>query len=219
MRRARFLSALGAVVILAAGLPAAAVAQDADAILRRADRALDGLSSLRADFVQRSTNPILERTEIGHGTLHYRSPDRFRIAYRYPQGDVVVNDGAFVWIYLPSSQPDQVIRQAAATSGVRNPLTYLRDLRSGYDVRRAGEETLSGAVTDHLALTPRSNTAEFAALDVWVDRASGLPRQVRTETGDGLVKTYTFVKLERDAPAPASLFAFEPPRGVEVHDS
>lgn len=205
--------------LLTAALPAAAAGQDADAVLRRADRALDGLVTLRAEFVQRSTNPILERTEVGHGTLHYRSPDRFRIEYRYPQGDVVVNDGAFVWIYLPSSQPDQVIRQAAATSGVRNPLTYLRDLRSGYDVRRVGEVALSGGVTDHLALTPRSDAAEFAALDVWVDRASGLPRQVRTETGDGVVKTYTFVRLEPGARTPASLFAFEPPRGVEVHDS
>lgn len=215
----RFLRHLPAVAILTVAVPASISAQEADAILRRADGALDGLSTLRADFVQRSENPILERTEIGHGTLHYRAPDRFRIEYRYPQGDVVVNDGAFVWIYLPSSQPDQVIRQAAATSGVRNPLTYLRDLRSDYEVRAAGQATLSGAVTDRLALTPRSAAAEFVALDVWVERGSGLPRQVRTETGDGVVKTYTFVRLDRNARVPASLFAFEPPRGVEVHDS
>ncbi len=192
-------------------------AQGAESILARADRALDGIASLRADFVQRSDNPILERAHIGHGTLHYRAPDRFRIDYRYPIGDVVVNDGTHVWIYLPSSQPGQVIRQRVEESGVRNPLTYLRDLRSGYDVRVVGEETLSGSVTDRLALSPRSAAAEFVSMDVWVERATGLPRQVRTESGDGVVKTYTFVKYDRGARSPDSVFAFDPPRGVEIY--
>lgn len=199
--------------------PAPALAQDAAAILRRADAALDGISALRAEFVQRSENPILERTQIGHGTILYRAPERFRIDYRYPVGDVVVNDGAFVWIYLPSSQPGQVIRQRAETSGVRNPLTYLRDIRSDYDVRWVGQETLSGSVTDRLALAPRTGAAEFTAMEVWVERATGLPKQVRTASGDGLVKTYTFVKFDRGARPADSLFAFEPPRGVEIFDS
>ncbi len=192
--------------------------QDPEAIAERADRVLASLTALQADFVQRVENPILEKTEIGHGTLYYRAPGQYRIEYRYPPGDVVVDDGTWTWIYLPSSQPGQVIRQPADGTGGANPLTYLRDLRSLYAVELAGAETISGELTDHLSLTPRSEEAPFTEVHVWVGRESGLVRQVRTGTPDGVEKAYTFTSLNRGAAIPDSRFRFSPPRGVEVYD-
>lgn len=209
-------AALAAVLALLVAAPAAA--QDPVAIADRADRVLADLSTLRAEFVQRVENPVLERTTTGRGTLVYRAPDRFRIAYDDPAGDVVVNDGRRVWIYLPSSQPGQVIRQSAETSGVRNPLTFLRDLRGHYTTRHVGVEEVAGRSSDHLALAPVDRGAPFERLDVWVDRATGLPRQVRTRTADDIVTTYTFRSLTPGAPVAADAFAFHAPRGVEVFD-
>lgn len=193
-------------------------AQDPEAIARSADRALEALRSLGSEFHQEVENPILERTSTGRGTLLYKAPDRFRIAYSDPAGDVVVNDGSFVWIYLPSSQKGQVIRQPAAESGVQNPLTYLRDLRRHFEVRHAGGETVAGHAADHLAMTPKTERAPFAKLDVWVDAATKLPRQVRTTTADGVVTTYTFRTFQRDVSLADRLFTFAPPAGVEVFD-
>ena len=63
--------------LLAAGIPAtASPMQDPEAVARRADEALAALRTLEASFVQRVANPILEKTEIGHGTLYYRAPGR-----------------------------------------------------------------------------------------------------------------------------------------------
>lgn len=206
-----------------AAAPAAAhqgpsAGQDPEAIALRADRELAGLFSLQADFVQRVVNPVLEKTEIGHGTLYYRAPGRYRIEYRYPQGDVIVDDGEWVWIYLPSSQPDQVIRQPAEGSGGGNPLTYLRDLRSLYDVRLEGTEAISGEASDHLGLEPRSPDAPFTRVDIWVGRQTGLVRRVTTRTADGIEKSYTFTALRRGAAIPDSRFRFSPPPGAEVYD-
>jgi outer membrane lipoprotein carrier protein len=212
------------VILLVTGLllavPSGAVSQgqDPEAIAIRADRALASLSSLQADFVQRAVNPILEKTEIGHGTLYYRAPGLYRIEYRYPKGDVVVDDGEWIWIYLPSSQPGQVIRQSADGAGSANPLTYLRDLRSMYEVGLAGSETISGEVSDHLALEPRSDEAPFTRVDVWVGRETRLMRQVRTRTEDGVEKSYTFTSLRRGVSVPDSRFRFSPPAEVEVYD-
>ena len=214
----RLISMLAVSLALVALPEAVSLGQEADAIADRADRALATLESLQADFVQRAVNPILEKTEIGHGTLYYRAPGRYRIDYRYPAGDVVVDDGTWVWIYLPSSQPGQVIRQPADGSGGANPLTYLRDLRTMYDVALAGNEAVSGEVSDHLALSPRSEDAPFTGVDVWVGRDSGLVRQVRTRTPDGIEKSYTFTALRRGASVADSRFRFAPPRGVEIYD-
>ena len=214
----RFVFLLAASLVLGAPPEAVSLGQDADAIADRADRALATIESLQADFVQRAVNPILEKTEIGHGTLYYRAPGRYRIDYRYPAGDVVVDDGTWVWIYLPSSQPGQVIRQPADGSGGANPLTYLRDLRTMYNAALVGSDAVSGEVSDHLALSPRSDDAPFTGVDVWVGRDSGLVRQVRTRTPDGVEKSYTFTALRRGASVPDSRFRFSPPRGVEVYD-
>jgi outer membrane lipoprotein carrier protein len=192
---------------------------DPEQVLRRADRALDGLETLRAEFDQRVYNPVLERTTTGHGTLTYRSPELFRIAYSDPEGDVVVNDGERVWIYLPSSQPGQVIRQPARQSEVQNPLTYLRDLRDDYVAVSGGPQTVAGRSTDRLVLTPAGARAPFMLLEVWVERETGFLRQVRTRTDQGVATTYTFVRLEPNARLSAEAFEFEPPRGVEVFDS
>ncbi|HJU87682.1 MAG TPA: outer membrane lipoprotein chaperone LolA [Gemmatimonadota bacterium] len=196
----------------------AATEQDPEAIAERADRALESLRTLEASFVQRVVNPVLEKTEIGHGTLYYRAPGRYRIEYAYPSGDVVVDDGTWVWIYLPSSQPDQVIRQPSDGSGGANPLTYLRDLRSMYDVGLAGSEEISGEASDRLSMEPRVEDAPFTEVDVWVGRRTGLLRRVRTVTADGVEKSYTFTSLDPGAGVPDSRFRFSPPAGVEVYD-
>ena len=192
---------------------------DPERILQRADHALEGLRTLRAEFDQQVYNPVLERTTTGHGTLSYRAPRLFRIAYSEPAGDVVVNDGERVWIYLPSSQPGQVIRQPAAQSEVRNPLTYLRDLRGDYVAVSGGAQTIDGHTTDRLVLTPEGPGAPFMLLEVWVDRKSGFPRRVRTRTEEGVATTYTFVRLEPNVSVSSETFVFQPPAGVEIFDS
>lgn len=203
---------------LPAPASSAEVPQDPEQIARAADRALAALTSLGAEFSQEVANPILERTSTGRGTLLYKAPDRFRIAYSDPVGDVVVNDGERVWIYLPSSQPGQVIRQPAADAGVRNPLTYLRDLRGRYVASLAGRETVAGRPADHLAMEPGGGDPPFARLDVWVDVATKLPRRVRTTTPDGVVTTYTFRTFQRNVDLADRLFTFAVPDGVEVFD-
>ncbi len=206
-------------MLLCVAFPATATsAQDPEAVAERADRALASLRTLEARFVQRVVNPVLEKTEIGHGTLYYRAPGRYRIEYTYPRGDVVVDDGTWVWIYVPSSQPDQVIRQPADGSGGANPLTYLRDLRSMYDVALAGGEVISGEASDGLTMVPRVADAPFTHVDVWVGRQTGLLRRVRTVTPDGIEKSYTFTSLDPGAGIPDSRFRFSPPAGVEVYD-
>jgi chaperone LolA len=213
----RRLAALAALIVMLTP-STASPAQDPEAVAERADRALAALRTLEARFVQRVANPVLEKTEIGHGTLYYRAPGRYRIEYSYPRGDVVVDDGTWVWIYLPSSQPDQVIRQPADGSGGANPLTYLRDLRSMYAVASAGVEVVSGESSDRLSMEPRVEDAPFTHVDVWVGRETGLLRQVRTVGSDGVEKSYTFTSLVPGAAVPASRFAFAPPPGVEIYD-
>lgn len=206
------------VAALLGGLPTGAAGQDPGAVVARADRALEEIVELRAEFVQSVDNPILEKTTTGTGILSYRSPDRFRIEYTDPGGDVIVDDGTFLWIYLPSAQPGQVIRQPAGRAGLRNPLTYLRDIRDDYEVLGEGMEVIEGRPSDHLRLEPLAPRTSFAAVDIWVDQTTGLLSQLRTRTAQDVVTTYTFRTLERNVDLDRGLFSFQVPDGVEVFD-
>ncbi len=192
--------------------------QDPEVLAQRADRALAELTTLRAAFTQRVENPVLERTTVGRGTLTYQAPTHFRIAYSDPDGDVVVNDATHVWIYLPSSQPGQVIRQLAAASGVQNPLTFLRDLRDSYVPTRTEPDVVTGVTVDKLTLVPNGANAPYTDLEVWIDRASGLMRQVETRTAEGVKTRYTFERLEPNVKLAETEFRFEVPPDAEIFD-
>jgi outer membrane lipoprotein carrier protein len=209
------LKAMAALLLVPTGVSGG---QDPEALAQRADRALAELTTLRTTFTQHVENPVLERTTVGRGTLTYRAPTRFRIAYSDPAGDVVVNDATHVWIYLPSSQPGQVIRQLAAASGVQNPLTFLRDLRGSYAPSAAERDVVAGVAADKLSLVPLGTNAPYTDLEVWVDRASGLMRQVRTRTAEGVTTRYTFENLEPNVKLAEAAFRFEVPSDAEIFD-
>ena len=86
-------------------------AQDAVSALARAQRAYDGMTTLRAGFTQTLINPMLGTPETSHGELFLQPPGRFSMRFTDPAGDRIVADGTWLWIYTPSSVPDQVIRQ------------------------------------------------------------------------------------------------------------
>jgi outer membrane lipoprotein carrier protein len=209
---------LKAIVTLLAVPAGLSGGQDPGALAQRADQALAELTTMRATFTQHVENPVLERTTVGRGILTYRAPARFRITYSDPAGDVVVNDATYVWIYLPSSQPGQVIRQLAAESGVQNPLTFLRDLRGSYAPKAAQPDIVAGMTADRLSLAPLGTNTPYTYLEVWIDRASGLLRQVETRTAEGVTTRYTFETLEPNVQLAVSAFRFEVPSDVEIFD-
>ena len=70
------------------------------------------------------------------------------------------------------------------------------------------------AGTVHLLLTPRPQTSlarEFQAVDVWVDRATALPRRVETlDSAGNTLKTTDLTGVKVNAPLPPDAFALPP---------
>ncbi|HEY7378506.1 MAG TPA: outer membrane lipoprotein chaperone LolA, partial [Steroidobacteraceae bacterium] len=60
---------------------------------------LSGFASFQADFHQRSSNAAGDRTLESAGTLYPQKPGRFRWDYREPTQQLIVSDGAKIWLY------------------------------------------------------------------------------------------------------------------------
>lgn len=192
----------------------------ADSALDRAVTAYRDVHSMRATFDQSLTNPVTGRASQAKGELLVKRPGRISVRFTEPSGDRIVSDGKYVWIYLPTSAPGQVIRgqaDAAQGTGMDVSTELLTAPRSKFDVADGGAASVAGRSTRVVVLTPRT-ARNYTRARLWID-ADGVVRQLELTENSGVVRTVTFRTIQLNAPVPASAFKFEVPRGVKVFDS
>ncbi|HJU67372.1 MAG TPA: outer membrane lipoprotein chaperone LolA [Gemmatimonadaceae bacterium] len=207
-------------VAIAIAVAAPVSAQSPTATLERAVRAYKKVKTVRASFTQTITNPLLGATVQSAGELVQRRPNHVSVRFTDPAGDRIVADGSWVWFYLPSSTPGQVIRTRIAKGGTGSPdLTaqFLDTPASRFDVTDRGTEKVNGRTARVLALVPKQGVeAQFTKAVIWVDSADALIRQFELTEPSEIVRRVTITKLTLNPAIPASSFRFTPPSGTKV---
>ncbi len=189
-----------------------------DEILARASRAYSGVRTLRADFEQTTENPVLRRTTTSRGTLYQSRPDRFAMRFTQPEGDRIVADGQYIWVFYPSVDAEQVIRMRAGAGGAGAAdlqTQFLGDPTTRFNATHNGRESVGGRDADVLTLTPRGN-ATFRSLKVWIDRNDSLVRRFEITEHNGVIRRFLLRGLTPGAEIDASVFRFTPPEGAHV---
>lgn len=189
-----------------------------DEILERAARAYANVRTMRADFEQSTENPVLRRTTTSRGTIFQSRPDRFAMRFSQPEGDRIVADGQYIWVYYPSVDAEQVIRMRAVPGGagaVDLQAQFLGDPTERFNAVHNGTESVGGRQADVLTLTPR-DAANFRSLKVWVDRGDALVRRFQITEHNGVVRSFLLRNLTPGAEIDASVFRFTPPEGAHV---
>lgn len=192
---------------------------DAAAILSRAERAYESVRSLEADFVQVVTVPLLDTTQRSRGKIFHRRPDRFLMRFSEPQGDVVVADGRYLWMYYPSTDPKQVLRTRAGDGGQQVDLhkEFLANAANRYSAVIAGSESVGGQPTDVLVLTPRTPSS-YRRVRIWVDRDDSLVRKFEIVEENESVRLLELRNLKTNGTLADALFRFTPPPGAQVFE-
>jgi outer membrane lipoprotein carrier protein len=186
-------------------------------ILERASSRYEELDGLCADFTQRLEVPLLDQVVESAGVLCQRDPNLFAMDFREPAGDRIVADGQFLWIYSPSTQPGQVIRQtmAAGTESIDFHREFLEDPGVKYAPELLGAERVGEWTTHRVRLIPTTRSA-YRSAEVWLDAEESWIRRIRIEDDSGSVRWIDLVALDLDPPVDRSVFTFEPPDGVLV---
>jgi outer membrane lipoprotein carrier protein len=213
----RFLST---VLIVAA--PALAGAQSADAAIDRAVAAWKPVKTARGSFEQLVSNPLTGGSATAKGEFQQERPNRLAIRFTDPSGDMIIADGKSMWVYLPSSAPGQVVKQAA-TDQSAVPIDFTGDFleapRSRYDITDGGAQTIDGRATRMLKLVPKKGSGSaFTRSTVWVDDRDGLIRQFEVVESNGVTRRIRLTTLSVNAPVDAAAFTFKVPKGVKVVD-
>ena len=206
---------------LLAVAPAAARAQDANALVGRSSRVYRSLSSLTADFVQIIDNPMIDSAE-SRGTLVQAGPDKLAMRFTDPPGEAVIIDGRSVWVYTPSTTPGQVIRMSVPSGGPvygYNMLAWLLDRPAErYAASYLRADVVGGRSMDVVELVPAVPDLPFEKAVLWLDRADGIPRRLEITEHSGATRTLTLSKVRVNRSIADSTFRFEVPSGVRVVD-
>jgi outer membrane lipoprotein carrier protein len=193
-----------------------------DAALDRAVAAWQKIRTARGTFEQTITNPLTGSAVSSRGEFAQQmQPSRFSFDFVEPKGDRIVADGKYVWLWLPSTNPKQVIRMPAADGTAGNldlAAQFFSSPRARYTISDGGAVTVGGRATRAMTLVPRSANGTFTRATLWVDTADGMLRQFETVEQNGLKRQVRITKWEVNAPVEASRFRFSPPKGVKVVD-
>jgi outer membrane lipoprotein carrier protein len=216
------LAALAALPVVGA-LTAFAPRQEptAASVIDRASRAFTKARTVRAGFEQTLNNPATGSESKATGELVLAQPNRVSVRFTQPSGDRVIGDGTWLWVYLPSAAPNQVIKLPAKGKGVTG-VDALGDLltapRSRYTVTGGTSATVGGRATRVVTMVPKADGQPIDRAKVWVDDADASVRQVEITDANGLVRTLRMTSWTINATVPASTFRFEVPKGVRVID-
>lgn len=208
-------------LVLASCLTASvAVAQNpVEQAIDRAVSAYAGVKTARASFEQQIVNPLTGSTTASRGSFEQLRPDRFAFRFDDPKGDMIVSDGKFVWLYLPSSTPGQVIR-APLTADLEGSIdligAFFSNPRTKYGMADAGDATVNGRATRAVALTPKTRDASFSSAKVWIDKENGLLRQFEAVEHTGVTRKVKIVAFEPNVEVGADAFRFKVPKGVRI---
>jgi outer membrane lipoprotein carrier protein len=184
------------------------------------------VTTARGTFEQTLDNPLTGRSDTARGEFQQKRPSRLAVHFTAPAGDRIVADGKWVWMYLPSATPDQVVRMPVrdARSSQNGPVSLdfisqiLTDPSKRFTISTAGVDTLGGHPTTVAVLVPHDPDDQIARAKLWIDDADGVVRQFEVTDPSKTVRRIRVVSETFNVPVDASAFEFTPPHGVKVVD-
>lgn len=169
------------------------------------------VQSLRGDFTQTVYDDRMKVKKRAEGSFAIRRPGRFHWDYERPYRQLIVSDGAKVWIYDSDLEQVTVKKLDEAVGGTpAQLLSSSADLERNFTLVDAG----NADGLQWVALTPRDTEAGFEQIRLGFDD-QGL-RTMELKDNFGQTTRLEFSHLQRNPALPDALFHFTPPPGVDV---
>ena len=165
----------------------------------------------RADFEQRVYDRDRKLVQQSKGSFAFQRPGRFRWSYAQPYPQLIVGDGARVWIY------DQDLNQVTVRAMERALGSTPAALLAGAaDVERAFELADAGRRDglEWVEAKPREREAGFERIRLGMGPAGVQAMELVDQFGQTTV--LRFSNVVRNPPLDPASFRFVPPKGADV---
>jgi len=188
-------------------LPAAALASGVE----RFQAYLRTTQTARADFEQKVFDREKKLVQQSKGSFSFLRPGRFRWSYAQPYAQLIVGDGARVWIY--DEDLNQVTVRAMARALGSTPAALLA---GAADVERAFELSDAGSRDglEWLEAKPREREAGFERIRLGMGTLGVQAMELTDHFGQTTV--LRFSNVVRNPQLDPASFRFVPPKGADV---
>jgi outer membrane lipoprotein carrier protein len=172
---------------------------------------LDGTRTSKGAFTQTVSSRTRPAAQNSGGTFAFARPGKFRWTYDKPFEQLIVGDGARVWVY--DRDLNQVVVRKLDVALGATPAALL----AGDNALEKNFILVAGAATDGLEFvdaTPKNAESQFTR--VRIGFRDNLPRRMELTDAFGQITTLDFASVERNPALPATLFRFDVPSGADV---
>lgn len=178
---------------------------------QRIERFLKGLEGLQAQFQQKLSDRTGQVTDRSSGVLAISRPNRFRWDYQEPYQQVIVSDGAKLWLY--DADLEQVTVRKLDDTLSATPAMLLSGqgkLEENFKVT----ETTQDKLVQWVRMEPKRSDTDFK----WVRLGFSNDALKYMELGDklGQITVIEFSKFERNPKLDPARFVFKVPEGADV---
>ena len=164
----------------------------------------------RASFTQTVTSPDGARKKTSTGSFEFSRPNRFRFAYNKPFEQLIVSDGAKVWLHDIDLNQVSVRMLDQALGGT--PAALLAGGTLEKDFELAAQPAKDGL--DWVLATPRAKDGSVSQLRVGFRGKELAALEIVDAFGQR--SQLQFSSVQQGLPLPAERFRFVPPPGVDV---
>lgn len=213
-------------LLLAISATQAFSAVTADNVLKQMDEAAPKFNGMSANLSRLTYTKVIDDKSTETGTILVRKTGardiQMMINITEPDAKLVAFRGRKAEIFYPKMKSVEEWDLGKHTDLVNQFLilgfgTSGRDLTSTYDVKYAGDETVTGQKTHKLELTPLSAQAKqnIRGVELWIDAEGAYPVQQKIvkPSRDYYLFTYTNVKI--NPPLTDEALRLKLPKGVK----
>jgi outer membrane lipoprotein carrier protein len=197
-------------LVLVFALLGAATAADAGGI-DRLNQFMTATQSATADFEQRIYGREGKVVQASRGTLAFSRPGRFRWTYVKPYAQLIVGDGARVWIYDEELRQVTVRKLDLALGAT--PAALLAGSNEALKAFTLKDEGAKDGL-EWVEAVPREKESNFERIRMGFG-FSGIERMQLTDTF-GQTTELQFTAFQRNPRVDPAQFRFVPPPGADV---
>src|SRR5688572_32991623 len=130
--------------------------QGVDPVIDKAVKTYTNTRTSKGTFEQTITNPLTGSKATAKGSFEQqRQPARFAFRFVQPKGDMIIGDGKWLWVYLPSSTPNQVIKVPMTEGGAGSldlASRFFDSPKTRFTITDGGAATIGSRATRALTL-------------------------------------------------------------------
>lgn len=173
---------------------------------------LKNTKTLHASFQQELFDEKGQLLEKSEGEMFVQRPGKFRWDYRKPYRQLIVADGALVWVH--DIDLEQVSKKSLNQTLGKTPAILLSSHTNAEEEFFVNSLPAPAPDVTLLELRPKDAQAQFETIRITLKNEELLSFELRDNLGQ---KTKMFFSnTERNTKLAANLFIFVPPAGVDV---